>query len=200
MADINQLSIVDLDVYGRSSQSGGGLIHKNDFAISNAIIFYLTTNKGDYLYRSDLGGILSELLFKLLDATTASRYSNIIANELQTQFGNLISDVTVSVIPNLKDRYYEIEIFYISNQTQLTNQATFYTKPRTSTDEVNFIDIYFTDDNLLAFVTLQLEAGLNKPLLLNQSDGKWYWNLYRFVNFSESSSNFEEIYSMINNP
>lgn len=198
MGDINEISIVDLDVYGRSSQSGGALTHQNDFAISNAIIFYLTSQRGDYLYRNDLGGVLNELLFKLLTEDKAEKYASRITGEIESQFGGVISEVAVTVTPNFTDRYYEIEIFYISNRTQLSNQAVFYTRPKVSSEEINYIDVLFTDDNLLAFVTLQLDMGLKKPLIFNQTDNKWYWNLFRLINFSKESSNFEEIYNLIN--
>jgi len=197
MADINQLSIVDIDVYGRSSQSGGALVHENDFAISNAIIFYLTSQRGDYLYESSLGGVLSELLFKLLTEDKAAQYASKIESEIITQFGAVVSDVSVVVTPNFTDRYYEINIFYISVRTQLSNQAIFYTKPKYSSEEINYVDVLFTGDNLLAFVTLQIDSGLNKPLVYN-NDQKWYWNLFRLVNFNEESSNFQEIYNLIN--
>lgn len=198
MADINQLNIIDLDVYGRNSQSGGALVHSDDFAISNAIVFYLTSAKGDYLYRSDLGGDLKALLFKLLDEEMASSYSYTIKDILNKKFGAIVEDIDVSVVPNFIDRYYEVQVFYKSKRTSLTNQVLFYTKPKTSTEQINYVDVYFTDDNLLAFVTLQMDQGLNKPLIYNSSDGYWYWNLFRLINFNQESSNFEEIYNMIN--
>ena len=63
LVEVPQINLIDFDVYGRSSNTGGALIHKDDFAISNAIIFFLTSAKGDYLYSPNKGGVLSQLLF-----------------------------------------------------------------------------------------------------------------------------------------
>lgn len=40
VTEVSQINLIDFDVYGRSSNVGGALIHQNDFAISNAIIFF----------------------------------------------------------------------------------------------------------------------------------------------------------------
>ena len=48
---ISQVSYVDFDVYGRPASQGGALLHKDDYAISNSIVFYLTSKRGSFLYQ-----------------------------------------------------------------------------------------------------------------------------------------------------
>jgi hypothetical protein len=45
---LNQISYKDLDVYGRSANEGGALVHSDDYAISNSITYLLLleTNPG----------------------------------------------------------------------------------------------------------------------------------------------------------
>lgn len=199
MADINQKSIIDLDVYGRSSNTGGALVHANDIAISNAIVFFLTASKGDYLYQPTQAGVMDEMLFKLLTPQKASFYQSKIAQELDNNFGALIDDISVSIVPMYEDRYYEVNVVYSSKQTGELNQAIFYTKPK-NLDSVGKVvtDVTFEEDNLLAFVIVKKEE-LSDPLLKNPEDEQWYWGTYRLVNFNEQSSNFQEIFSIINN-
>jgi hypothetical protein len=200
MADeIKQKILIDLDVYGRTSSSGGALIHSNDFAISNAIIFFLTSKRGDYLYRSSLGGVLDKLLFKLLDPIAASSYASELTNTLTSEFGALIQGIQASITPDYENRYYLIEVYYISNLSGESNLVNFYTKPKSEVPiTIVYQDVDFEGDNLLAFIAVQKESLGDEKLIFNPNDNYWYWGNFRFTNFSAQSSNFEEIFSIIN--
>lgn len=195
--ETNKISLVDLDVYGRTSNAGGALVHQDDFAISNAIIFFLTTKRGDYLYRPSLGGLLDRLLFKLLDIDKARFYGEQIANELDNEFGALLDDIEVIITPNFEERYYEVNVYYTSIQTRESNQAVFFTRPKNEISQRVYQDVEFVGDNLLAFVALQKEK-ISDKLILNARDEVWYWGNFRLVNFNQSSDNFQEIFDIIN--
>lgn len=199
--EIQQINLIDFDVYGRPSVNGGALLHKNDFAISNAIVFFLTSAKGDFLYDPNKGGILSELLFKLLTDSYIRFYENKINEILSLEFGSLITNIKTQIKTNFEKRYYEVNVFYTSIQTNMVNQVQFYTQPKVKESaEVIYIDINLTGDNLLAFVLLQKTYPDQAPfkLELNKEDGKWYWGRFRFNQFSESSDNFQNIFDAIN--
>ena len=201
LVEVPQINLIDFDVYGRSSNTGGALIHKDDFAISNAIIFFLTSAKGDYLYSPNKGGVLSQLLFKQLDESYASFYGNQISDALRLEFGALITNISCQIKTNFDKRYYEVNVYFTSIQTNVVNQAQFFTKPLVKeTAMVVYIDINLADDNLLAFVLLQktYPDQARFRLELNNEDGKWYWGRFRFNNFDENSSNFEDIFEAIN--
>lgn len=199
MSDLNKKTIVDLDVYGRNSSTGGALVHENDFAISNAIVFFLTTRKGDYLYNSDLGGVLDKLLFKFLDENEAFFFSSQIQNELKKEFGSVIDNINVLIIPNYENRYYEIRVFYKSLITNQNNEAVFFTKPisMNNIESISYIDVDFEGDNLIAFVTLNLSNNYSK-LVFNHKDGKWYWGKFRLNKLNETSPVFQEVFDLIN--
>lgn len=202
ITELSQVNLIDFDVYGRSSNTGGALIHENDFAISNAIIFFLTSAKGDYLYNPTEGGILQSLLYKLLDQRYVNFYTDQITKILETKFGALISDVGVQITSDFEKRRYIVEVFFTSRQTSAVNQVEFNTRPIIrETSTITIVDINLQDDNLLGFVLLQLgyPDQAREKLQLNNEDGKWYWGRFRLNQFSESSSNFNEIFNAINN-
>lgn len=199
MPEVNQSSILDLDVYGRNATNGGALVHMNDIAVSNAIVFFLTASKGDYLYKPQDAGIMDEMLFKLLNPQKASFFESKISKAIEDNFGALVENVSVSISPMYEDRYYQIDIVYNSKQTGELNQAVFYTKPKNlDTVGKTITDVTFVEDNLLAFVIVKKEE-LTDPLLRDSESGQWYWGTYRLVNFNEQSSNFQEIFNIINN-
>lgn len=198
---INQISYVDLDVYGRSATQGGALLHKDDFAISNSIVFYLTSKRGNYLYQPEECGLLDSLLFKMMDEQFFSLYINKISKKLKSTYSNLITDINVNIYALSDDniKTIQIEVYYTSLLSNNPNQIIFYVKPKEPKLEINYVDIYFEGDNLLAFVLLKKEdVPEQNKLIKNISDGYWYWGIYRFINFTESSSNFEEIFNIIN--
>lgn len=199
---INQISYVDLDVYGRSASQGGALLHKDDYAISNSIVFYLTSKKDSYLYKPNEGGLLDSLLFKLMDEQLFSLYTTKISKKLKDAYRTLIENVKVNMYSLSDDdiRKIQIEVFYTSLLSNNENKVIFYVKQAEPKLDINYVDVYFEGDNLLAFVLLKKEDMPEEyKIMKNISDGYWYWGIYRFITFSESSSNFDEIINIINN-
>ena len=199
---LNQISYKDLDVYGRSANEGGALVHSNDYAISNSIVFYLTSRKGSYLYRPTEGGILDEILFKLNNPETLIFYTNKIKKKLKDVYRGLINDIDVRIsnIDEYTNRTLQVEVYYTSIETNESNTLSFYLKAKpTNVITQNYTDVNLEGDNLLAFVVLKKEdMPENSTFIKSMDDGLWYWNSYRFTNFSESSSNFHEIFGIIN--
>lgn len=198
MSELTQIQVIDLDVYGRNNPGGGAMLHYDDVAISNAIVFYLTCNQGDYLYQPNSAGNLEQMTFKLMDNNTRIYHESNISNDLESAFGSLITNISVNIISHLEERYFEIEVYYTSIQTNQTNKAIFNIAPKNTIPvTTNITDIQFTGDNLLGFVLVKKDE-LSNPLIKSMEDGKWYWGAYRFVNFDENSNNFNDIYYLIN--
>lgn len=199
---LNQISYGDLDVYGRSSNEGGALVHYNDLAISNSIVFYLTSRRGNYLYRPSEAGILDDLLFKLNSPELIALYRDRIKKKLKDAYRTLITDIDIQIYntDEYTNRVLQVEVYYTSIQTNESNALSFYLKGKpTNTIKKEFININLEGDNLLAFVILKKEdMPENSTFIKNIDDGLWYWNEYRFTNFSESSSNFNEIITIMN--
>lgn len=199
---ISQVSYVDFDVYGRAASQGGALLHKDDYAISNSIVFYLTSKRGSFLYQPSEGGVLDSLLFKLMNPELFNLYTSKISKKLKDVYRGLIKDINV-IMYNLSQedsRSIQIEVYYTSLLSNKDNQVIFYLKPKQNKLEIEYTNVQFEGDNLLGFVLLKKEDIPEEyKLIKNITDGYWYWGNYRLVNFSESSSNYDEIISIVNN-
>lgn len=197
--DIQKQTLIDIDVYGRDSITGGALIHEDDFALSNGIIFFLTSSQGDYLYRPDLGGILEGMLFKQLTPEKASFYQSKISRAIDSQFGALLTDIDVTIETDFENRMFRIDIFFTSLQSGQTNQVPIAVRvDKLESLGKAYVPVEFIDDNLLAFVMVQ-QPVVPDPLIKNQNDNIWYWGTYKLINFNEDSDNFQEIFDLINN-
>lgn len=199
---ISQVSYVDFDVYGRAASQGGALLHKDDYAISNSIVFYLTSKKGNFLYQPSEGGILDSLLFKLMNPELFSLYTSKISKKLKDVYRGLITDINVLMysLDEEDSRKIQIEVYYTSLLSNKDNQVIFYLKPKQNKLEIQYTNVQFEGDNLLGFVLLKKEDMPEEyKLIKNITDGYWYWGNYRLVNFSESSSNYNEIINIVNN-
>lgn len=196
--EVQQVSYFDLDVYGRNSTGGGALVHSGDFAISNSIVFFLTLKKGTYIYNSNLGGVLEELLFKPISDEFLIKKSNIISNEIQNRYSNLIRDVrcTINYNYNNNSRILEVQVYYVSVLTNENNILYVYGNVKRNSLGISLIDVNLTDDNLIAFVTLnQLEV--NSPLTFNQTLNVYTWGNYRLNNLKEGTDTFNYIKNIV---
>ena len=129
---ISQVSYIDFDVYGRAASQGGALLHKDDYAISNSIVFYLTSKKGSFLYQPNEGGVLDSLLFKLMNPELFNLYTSKISKKLKDVYRGLIKDINV-IMYNLSQedlRSVQIEVYYTSLLSNKDNQVIFYLKPK----------------------------------------------------------------------
>jgi phage baseplate assembly protein W len=195
---INNLSLIDFDYYGRSSTSGGPLIHQNDFAISNSMAFYLTLRKGSYLYNPTYGGLLEGLLFKALSPEDAISYQNTITNDLKSKYSALITNVQTRIFYNTEytNRIIEVQVYYTSLQTNETNSLSVYLNAKKDSIGVSLLDVNLEGDNLIAFVNLQL-ATVNQPLTYNVSLSVYTWGNYRLNNLKEGTETFDYIKNLL---
>ena len=195
---INNLSIIDFDFYGRSATNGGPLVHQNDFAISNSIAFFLTLRKGSYLYNPTLGGDLEGLLFKRLSDEDISIYQSKITNSLKLQYGALITSIVTKITYNTEytKRVIEVQVFYISLQTNETNALSIYLNANKDSIGVTLIDVNLQDDNLIAFISLQFDK-VNAPLTYNSTLEVYTWGNYRLNYLKQGTETFDYIKNLL---
>jgi hypothetical protein len=197
-----QRSLEDLDVYGRTYIDGGPLVHYDDYAISNAMVNWAVSKKGDYLYNPPKGGPLTFLVFKNLDGRT-DEYTKRINEDFNTSFGGIVTNISTILIPDPVRKMWKIEIVYLSKLSGNSNKVTFYTKDQTITEQqsaipTTYAEVPYTNDNLLNFVLLHQDHMGAARLTYNSEMNQWTWGTYIFINFNTESSNFDEILTLIN--
>ena len=195
---INNLSIIDFDFYGRSATNGGPLVHQNDYAISNSIAFFLTMRKGSYLYNPNLGGVLDGLLFKRSSDEEIIQYQTLVTSEIVANYGALVSNVSTRIFYNndYTKRLLEVEVYYISTQTTLSNSLSVFLNAKKDSIGVTLIDVNLEGDNLITFVNLQLQS-VNQPLTYNSTLAVYSWGNYRLNNLKQGTETFDYIKNLV---
>jgi hypothetical protein len=195
---LSNLSIVDFDFYGRSATNGGPLFHRNDYAISNSIAFFLTLRRGSYLYNPNIGGVLEGLLFKRISPVEIASYENSVTRAINENYGALVSQVQTRIFYNSEytKRVIEVQVFYVSNQTTETNVLSVFVNSKKEAIGVTLIDVNLEGDNLIAFVNLQLTT-VNQPLTYNATLGVYSWGSYRLNNLKEGTETFDYIKNLV---
>jgi hypothetical protein len=199
------MAIVDLDIYGRVNTDGSPVTHTGDMAISNALVAYLTSRKGDYINDPNFGGPMEFLMFKQLNQDTIV-IEDKLTSEITSVFGRILSLDVVSVEPDYEGRQWVVDIFYTSKSTGAVNQVKYFANTTASSfvpvqrfKSNVFIDVPYADENLKNFVLLKQGEIPNEKIVKNDTDGIFYWGYYRLINFNEQDPLFAEIMALVNN-
>lgn len=184
----------DLDVYGRADSNGQVTAHKDNFALANAIIVFLTTVQGDFLLDPSKGGILTRLEMKLqnISETAISQY---LTQAVLDEFAPVVTSVQTSVTYLRDERALVIQMIFLSIldseiqglKFQVKTSADYLTENRVT----SFYPIQFTGENLYNFTISQVVYFPNKTLQM--VNGEWTWAIYSFPNLTEA----DEYFSMI---
>ena len=191
---------VDLDVFGRENPDGTGLLHSGDDALSNALTAWLTTRRGDFVNRPDLGGPLDRLLFKNLGFADLDLLTFELKNQIRDNFEGVLQLLELSVIPDFENRLWRIEIAYRSSLTGNTNTLEVLTDASETLPQpsISLIDVDFEGENLLNFVLLKIPEQPEERLSFDPDTELWNWGIYKLTKFSTNSENFDQIFALIN--
>lgn len=196
-----QVKLQDLDIFARSDANGGLRVLEEDLAISNALVAWLSSKAGDYIYRPDLGGVLEIPLFKLMTPQRTKDLQNFFRSKIEENFGGVLSLDRVSVIPDNTTRTYNFIIEYTSLLTNKENLVNFNTsqKPKEAAIKTT-VEVPFVNENLLNFV---LVKKIDLPGIVMQQDpitNLWIWGPYIFTNLRNIDYNFQEIFDITREP
>jgi phage baseplate assembly protein W len=197
---MQQSQKIDLDLYGRTSTNGQPLVHSGDYAISNAIVLYLNSNRGDFLYQPNYGGAMAPFVFKNMTDKSTSKLKSNLERDLSGSFGKLVSGIEVEVTAEKENRILDVEVYYTSIESGQTNSAGFTVGEKTIRNAENdpWIRIRFTGDNLIAFMVMKKPDYPNSQMTFDSPEQKWVWGPYLFTNLSSTDPDFEEIQSIAN--
>lgn len=191
--DVTASHFEDVDIYGRETVDGEAIVHLDDFALSNALVFWATSRRGDFLYQPEEGGPLDFLRFKPI--YKEQEVSNTFVDKINKAFGFYITLITVSVVPDYDNRVWQFDVIYQSNLTGTKNQVQFFVRGKFPENRVEEVDYQGT--NLVNFVSL-VKPDMGKQLLRKQENGLYRWGNFEFTNLTETSPEFAEVVGIIN--
>ncbi len=190
---------IDLDLYGNENIDGTAIEHTEDDALSNALLSWLTSRKGEYIKNPERGGILVGLDFKNLSNENLEEFHFKIQNEFYKEFGNILTLQNLDIIPHYEDRYTEIIIIYKNILTGNLNSVTANIETSNSNKDIfEFQSIDLVGENLYKFVLMKLSQMTEQKLIFNSIENSFVWKYYKFINFNASDPYFENILEIIN--
>ena len=142
----------DLNIYGQELPSGEATEVYDDDCIGNSLVMWLTSKRGDFLMQPNVGGLLSDVDFKLMSNLNIDLLIFKIQTELALNFSNLLTPTNIQVLPNYTERYIEIKISYSVNSTQQNKTVSIYIDTVIKPDKFVYEDISYTGQNLEIFV------------------------------------------------
>lgn len=194
--------LIDIDVYGRKKITSDSTQHLGDLALANALIFFLTSRRGDFYDDPSAGGALQELEFKPL-SRDLDPFIKKVQESVEFFFDNYLTIELFEIEPSVFTRSWEITIVFKSLATQETTKVEFdigskipqstgfLTKPLKS--------VLYTGDNLYNFVLLHLPEMKGHHLNFDIQVNKWVWNFLSFDNFTNADPRYNDIITTINN-
>jgi len=199
MALSNTQQIKDFDIYDTQLPGGKPYVLYNDEALSNMLIFWITSSKGDYVRNPELGGIFQELLYKQLlplHPSTLSRYRKLI----ESNFGAFISVKNFTIEPDVETRSWMIHLEWTSKLTKQPNTTivALDNKVTPASQTTTYIDINLDGENLYNFVLIKLPALQNYTINYSDMEGSYIWGNLKFSLLTSSDPYFNSIVLAIN--
>ena len=195
-------NILDIDLYNRKDILGETLVHLYANAVNNAIMLFLVSKKGSYIYKNNFGSPLDILEFKNLDLLQFTNYGQRIASQIENSFGRYISNVIVSLVPNYDTRTIEVNLQYTSllANTVIKNTVVKRVNSIKYKTETNYIDINLDSVNLVKWFELELLNQPKSSLIYNPSIQSWVWSVYKLSTLGEpATKTWQDIQTLIFN-
>jgi len=180
----------DIDIYDRKNNLGESLTYKDATAVNNAVLAYLVTKKGSYLYRPTFGSPLDILEFKNLDILQISNYSGRIAQIIQNNFSRYISNVIVTLNPNYETKTIEVTLQYLSllaNET-ITNTLIKRAYGFNYLTEKKYVEVELEKENLIRWIEAEVMRQPKASLLYDSSVQSWVWNNYKLSKLGDANT------------
>lgn len=193
------MAIVDIDAYGRENPDGTPKVYQGDEALYNAFLLWLSSAKGDYLYKPREGGPLTMLVFKPLISNTEA-YVFKLRESILNAFGAYVQIRAISITPDRKNYKWKILIALMSKLTGApldVEVATPALRPKMD-QPVNQTTVPYSGAQLLEWVSKTKPTYPNDRLLFNDELQQWLWGKYTLSGLTDSDPFFLDILTFIN--
>lgn len=182
--------IIDLDLYDKKNYLGESLVHKDANAVNNTIMAFLLNKKGSYLYKPNYGSPLDILEFKNLDILQFSNFGQRIAQIIENNFSNYITDVTVNLVPNYETRTIEVNLQYTSNLTNTVINNVLVKRINTFKyeNEKSYITVELEKENLIRWIGIEIMNQPKSVLTYDPTVQSWVWNNFKLINLGDAGT------------
>lgn len=193
------MAIVDIDLYGRENTDGTPKVYQSDDALYNAILLWLSSSRGDFLYKPREGGPLSMLLFKPLISNTEA-YVFKLRESFLNAFGAYAQIKAIAIIPDRSRYKWKVVLAVASKITGAPLEIQVETPSlRPTLDQPSTsISITYTEAQLFEWVSKTKETYTTERLLYKADFNQWYWGKYLLVNLVDTDPYFLDILTLIN--
>lgn len=199
MAEEQEKSVYhDINVYGNENPDGTPEYHLDEEAINNALSLWLSSKKGDFIKRPELGGIIDRLLFKQMNIETQAKMSFAIQNAINNQFAPALKLEGLQVNPNYEQRFWEVSIKYRNPFSNETESIIIYTKDLSDKESFDYISVEYTGTNLYNFCSTKLPSMTGKLITYNSDRAKYVWGQYELTNLTTADSQYDNIIDLVN--
>jgi len=193
---VAQTVLYDADCLGREGPDGGLREYTQDKAISNALMTWLSSKPGDFVYQPRVGGILVQLQFKLMSPDRIREATALLKSVISENFGKVIRVTECSVVPDKLTRTNRITINYISLLTNTQNTVIFDTRQVTQPIK-EVVNVPYIGDNLMNFILVKLPDYPGILMTQDEVTGLWGWGPYVFTNLVNTDPAFQSYYNVI---
>jgi phage baseplate assembly protein W len=177
-------NIQDINLYGDEDSRGNPIEVYDEEALKTALTLWLTSNKGEFIKKPDLGGVIKLLLFKNLSESIIERVRFAIKNAITNYFEPKIILKAINIIPRYEQRYFEVEIKYVGVFNNQIETVSFFTRGQVDQSEFRYIDVPETEETLRNFVLVIKPQMQGKRLYFSHNENCWIWGKYKFINFN----------------
>lgn len=188
----------DISIYGYEESPGTALDLRNEDAVKNALVLWITSSKGDFLYSPESGGILKDLLFKPMSEASLDRLHFKIRNAINNRFSPSIKLLKLEIDPDYQNRFLKISILYKGVETKQAEKVVFFANSTFENVINDYSDIDYTEENLYNFCKVRKPSMGKEVLVYNNTEEAWVWGQYKLVNLTPYDSYFASILSICN--
>lgn len=188
----------DIDIYARDNASGEPITYLGAAAIKNAVTFWLSSKRGDYLMEPTAGGPLDVSQFKTMNPDNLQNLKFQLLTALSTQFQPSIEIQSIDFFPDYQNRMLEIRIVYSIPGEGVIDIVSLFTNSNYETVNFEYTPVDYVGDNLYEFFVIKKPDQRQNRLIYDYEMNNWKWGKFKFPNLTPLDPRFEDILIIAN--
>lgn len=189
----------DIDIYGREDNNGSVIVHYGDDALKNAITFWMTSRKGDFVNEPEEGGPIDALAFKKIGEQNIEQITFSLENDIEEKFGGVLELEDIEITTHPTDyTILVIDIYYKSLITGNNETIQILTRTTPQDPPYELKEVTYTEENLYNWALLQINNLRGEKLIYNVELESWTWANFKLSNLTTADGYFSQLLTLIN--